>query len=118
MRLKWKVKWAVYDLKMKVQRFNRGWADADSYEIDEWFIRTMKPMLKNLHDNLTGYPYGSSEDEWRRILNEMHDLLGKMDKDGCWDACGGDYALAKEEMEKNKKKFFELFAKHFYDLWD
>ena len=29
-----------------------------------------------------------------------------------------DYEQVREIMLENKNRFFELFSKHFYDLWD
>ena len=49
-KIKWEVKDFWYDLRRRVQRFKRGYAYSDVWDIDYWFMGTVKPMLIHLRD--------------------------------------------------------------------
>ena len=51
------------------------------------------------------------------ILNKMLDLLEKMDETN-YDYKELDLKEISEKQEEAKNKFFELFSKYFYALWD
>ena len=40
-------------LKWRCQRFIRGWADEDTWDIEGWFIEILLPMLKNSKRTIT-----------------------------------------------------------------
>ena len=110
MNLYYKIKNALediwYSFKWRCQRFARGYADEDMFNIDLWFIETAKPMLTYLKDHGSGFPGEfNNEDEWHKALAEMIECLDVMDK----HVFGDDEA---------KDKFFQLFSKYFYHLWD
>ena len=116
------------NLRYRCQRFKKGYSDRDVWEMRDWFIRTAKPMLRELSSKAYNYPEEVGEDQWREILLEMADLLEVMDiwEDGvALKAAGIDehdkseeaYRLINDEKEKAKNRFFFLFNKYFYDLW-
>lgn len=123
-QLRWKIKDFIFDFKMRCQRFKRGYADEDWWNMDVWFCKIIKPMLETLRDHAHSYPNEfESFDEWKKILNEMIYYVNNMDADdkyfkmsqlGNWK----DYKALSEEANLNKEKFFILFSKYFYDLWD
>lgn len=44
----------IYDfdsLRARCQRFKRGYSYGDIWDMDCWFMRTVKPMLIHLRDN-------------------------------------------------------------------
>ena len=205
--------------KARKQRKKQGYADIDVWNLNSWFMKTLKPMLQQLKDTHQGFPgyldfewYNSHQKEldmtydewvswpskekdpkgykirstanaecsaeWDAILEEMIFLLGEMDEETCQkknpyekevhkaydefhEKYGfyGDGLKTKDEKKKEKKqkakrmlfpddepgrediqklfkkyrdeeeklakyrekcknKFFKLFAKHFYSLWD
>ena len=206
--------------KAKQQRYERGYADSDVWNLCNWFICTTRPMLQDLAKNHMGFPATidyeyyekhknelgvNSYDEWccwpsdkdseeykRRstanelcsqywtdILNQMIFLLNEMDEDTCskqnpyqeqwWHyhelfdkkyPKHGDELKTPEELQRDKdthtwlhvgperdpefgkeyikvqkkfldynkkiskyrdtckNKFFKLFSKYFWDLWD
>lgn len=80
------------------QRVERGWADSDVWNMCDWFIDTIRPMLQHLRKTHTGSPsylgtnYENEEgilvndtchDEWNEILDRMIFLLGEMREDTC-----------------------------------
>ena len=98
------------NLTIKCQRFRRGWAYWDVWDIDDWFLQMMPQILDHFQKHNQGYPLevGSAE-EWDNILSRMRELLQKMQKDET-------YSVTTEGIAA-KDEFFELFSKYFYDLW-
>ena len=107
-----------------------GYSPAAQWETFEWFIAVMREILINYRDNRTGTPVvipdyniddliseNKNIEIYNNILNEMIELLNKMDE------CNSTYnGVSLEEMhsamDSAKNKFFELFSKYFYTLWD
>ena len=107
-----------------------GYSPVAQWETFEWFITVMREILINYRDNRTGTPvvipdYHTDDlisenkniEIYNNILNEMIELLDKMDE------CNSTYnGVSLEEMhsamDSAKNKFFELFSKYFYTLWD
>ena len=107
-----------------------GYSPVAQFETFEWFIAVMREILINYRDNRTGTPVVISDyniddlisenkniEIYNNILNEMIKLLDKMDE------CNSTYNdVSLEEMhsamDSAKNKFFELFSKYFYTLWD
>ena len=109
-RIKWFVKDTYRDLRKRCQRFKRGYAWSDVWDMDQWFIEMIRPMLIHLRDNGISYPMEfNSRDEWCTVLDEMINCLEFMDE------CN---MLTLEIVQSNKNRFFELFSMYFYNLWD
>lgn len=107
-----------------------GYSPVAQWETFEWFITVMRKILINYRDNRMGTPvvipdYNTDDlisenkniEIYNNILNEMIELLDKMDE------CNSTYNdVSLEEMHSAmntaKDKFFELFSKYFYTLWD
>lgn len=107
-----------------------GYSPVAQWETFEWFITVMREILINYRDNRMGTPvvipdYNTDDlisenkniEIYNNILNEMIELLDKMDE------CNSTYNdVSLEEMHSAmntaKDKFFELFSKYFYTLWD
>ena len=107
-----------------------GYSPVAQWETFEWFITVMREILVNYRDNRMGTPvvipdYHTDDlisenkniEIYNNILNEMIELLDKMDE------CNSTYnGVSLEEMHSDmdsaKNKFFELFSKYFYTLWD
>ena len=132
MRLYYKIRNAIrefkYEFRSRRQRFKRGYSDSDVWDMDYWFIRTVKPMLIQLRDNGIGVPnelYQDVDDKereaWEAVLTEMVECLDDMDRyavEEKYNLHGNSYQRSWDIIEKNKDRFFELFSKHFYNLWD
>lgn len=132
MNLYYRIKNFWYDFRRRCQRFKRGWAYSDVWDIDAWFMHTIKPMLLHLYHNHMGVPmeFENNRDGWKEVLNEMINCLEMMDKDNVYAFLGfyelddykrmtrEDYQNVYDIMKKNKNRFFELFSKYFFDLWD
>lgn len=131
-----------WDLKYRIQRFKRGYADVDLFSIDCWFLEIMPRMLDEFNDVSFGYPGTITPEEWKKIINEIS-FKFKESTDDCsyknkyedmeWEwsdkliAEGHDCSMKdlwfKEEMKIDayKKQCFEegidLFKKWFFQLW-
>ena len=133
-KLKNKLIYDVDSLKARCQRFKRGYSYGDIWDMDYWFMRTVKPMLIHLRDHGIGIPnelYLQDADNerilWENTLTEMISCLELMSEDNVRKSLGLEYGkhLTIEDykrigsiMEENKNRFFELFSKYFYSFWD
>ena len=137
MRLYYKIKNAIrdfiYDFRTRYQRFKHGYSYVDVWDMDSWFMNMTKPMLTHLRDHGIGIPwdlYVDDEDNersaWEAVLTEMIECLDLMNEDAAQKHLGiadNDYTAASyhkvnDFMEEKKNRFFELFSKHFFSLWD
>ena len=117
-------KWRNF--RKRCQRFKRGYAWSDVWNMYDWFIDTNKSMLEHLLYTHQGYPCGIDNKEWEAILQEMIDCLALMDENKAQEylnIADDDYSAESrnrvDELTKEKKnRFFELFSEWFYCLWD
>ena len=129
-RARFYIREVKYKLRTRIQRFMRGYSDADVWNMDTWFMEMIEPMLSQLRK---GYSYPcefNSSDEWHNVLTEMTNCIHLMNEDNVQENLGfygyegmlkmtsEDHHKVNDIMLKNKDRFFELFSKHFYDLWD
>ena len=94
------IKQIGYDIKWSHQRIWKGYCDYDLFSIDQWFMKIMPEMLRELKDTRHGSPVSINyhshlvfQDEkernqdvhsqWDRILDRMIFLLGEMDEYSC-----------------------------------
>lgn len=103
-----------------------GYSPVAQFETFEWFIAVMREILINYRDNRTGTPIvipdydadsliseNKNIEAYNNILNEMIELLDKMNEGNLtYDSA------SLGTMNAAKDKFFELFSKYFYTLWD
>ena len=130
-KIKWNIKDAWWNFRKRCQRFKRGYAYVDVWDMDQWFMEIVKSMLIHLRMHGDSFPMEFNErDEWCAVLDEMISCIVFMDKDNVCKFLGfygiKEWKLMTPEdnervykiMAENKEKFFKLFSKHFYDLWD
>ena len=107
-----------------------GYSPVAQWETFSWFISVMREILINYRDNRMGTPVvipGYHTDDsisenknieiYNNILDEMITLLDQMDENS---SAYNDISLEEKHsaMDSAKNKFFELFSKYFYTLWD
>ena len=126
MGLRYKIKEKFYNLKYRCQRFIRGYADEDIWNIDCWFLENIKKIFPEFIKRTNSHPSELTWEEWKAILVTMNELLGWMDID---DACQKlyhkeSYELTSEQAREAaeaakdcKYTFFHLFNKYFNHLW-
>ena len=132
-RIKNTISYFWYNLRARYQRSKRGYSYGDVWNMCDWFMRTVKPMLIHLRDHGIGVPldlYLDGEDNerkaWEDILTEMIECLDNMNEEQIYDKYDlwgkhktkNNYEYVNDLMNTNKDRFFELFSEHFFDLWD
>ena len=129
MKLYYKFRMFWYNVRTRCQRFKRGWAYRDAWNMNDWFRNTIRPMLIYLADNHVGVPteFENNPCGWKEVLNKMATCLQFMDEDSVIASLGihdykdmtaEDYKNVKKLMIEYKNRFFELFSKYYFDLWD
>lgn len=114
-------------LLWRSQRFIKGYATVDAWNVDYWFITNIEKILKEIkekNDSIPGYfledvfsqqrdPTKEEKDkawnEWMSIIDRMIELIEIMKKD----------PDSEEEfyyIDKCKDEFFKLFSKYFWML--
>ena len=108
----------------------QGYSPVAQWETFEWFIAVMREILINYRNNRMGTPVvipGYNIDDlisenknvnvYNNLLDEMITLLDQMDEN---NSVYNDISLEEmhSAMDTAKNKFFELFSKYFYTLWD
>lgn len=99
-----------------------GYSPVAKWETFEWFTDVMKEILTNYRNNRCGSPiivddYDENIEVYNKVLDNMIDLLDKMDElNPIYDNM--DWKEKDEAIVNAKNKFFKLFSKYFYDLWD
>ena len=107
-----------------------GYSPVAQWETFGWFITVMREILVNYRDNRMGTPVvipdyniddliseNKNIEIYNNILNEMIELLDKMDESNS-TYNGVSLEEMHSAMDSAKNKFFELFSKYFYTLWD
>lgn len=104
-----------------------GYTDLMWWDTSDWFISGMRDALLNYRYNRKGTPivipdYSPENSEkneyvWNNTLDRMIEYLTYMDETNSiyHDI---DLKVQYEMMEYYKDKFFELYSKYFYNLWD
>lgn len=107
-----------------------GYSPVAQWETFEWFIAVMREILINYRNNRMGTPVvipdyniddliseNKNIEIYNNILDEMITLLDQMDEN---NSAYKDVSLEEmhSTMDTAKNKFFELFSKYFYTLWD
>lgn len=143
----YKIKSFIYKIKWFIQRGKRGYSDYDIFDISDWFIQVIVPMLKQLKETKCGYPCDMTEEEWNSQLDKMIKCFMEISEDGC--SMKNEYEnkvfesfdiedtnkdkteeckelrekwLSREKeinnyKEKMKIEAFNLFSKYFWNLW-
>jgi len=129
-----KVEMIPKEIKWFWQRGTRGWADSDVWSIDWFLCDIMPPMLKQLKKNKMGYPCGTSQKKWEKILDDIAYMFETAHEIQDMQAVFPEKKKATESMNQHRKKYkikvltkeefarynkgWKLFQEYFYSLWD
>lgn len=108
--LKYKFRTLKRELGFAWQRMWKGYDDTYWYSMNGTFIELYIELFTEWIDNIHSYPHDMTSREWEETLNLMKGYLIFTEK-----ALDDDN---RELATEYKNKFFELFSKHFFDLWD
>lgn len=131
------------EIKWFWQRGKRGYSDRDVWNMDDWFLDTIIPMLKKLKTIKHGYPANLTPEEWDKILDRMIfcfkeandstcSMINEYEEKFILETFGNplkdnkelreNYIRRTTEIEKYQLKMeeegFQLFSKYFHNLWD
>lgn len=126
------IKFKLIDIKHEIkyicQRAFRGYDDVDWYDLSFEFIDKYRKILTKYKNSHTSVPTEFLENPhmWSTTIELMLYYLDLMDvtyveKLLCKDVPEHMYpnmSVIREINAKYKDKFFELFSKYFYELWD
>lgn len=112
-------------LKFGAQRLFRGFTSQDVYALNKSFISRYMLILKQFKKHNDATPYDLTKEEWDAVLDCLIYHLKMMDEEnvievltkGMPEDYNPSWESVTEIMNRNKKEFFELFSKYFYDLW-
>jgi uncharacterized protein YihD (DUF1040 family) len=120
--------WFLYvyrALKFGFQRLFRGFTSQDVYALNKSFISRYMLILKQFKEHNDATLYDLTKEEWDAVLDCLVYHLRMMDEENVIEVLTKDmpedfnpsWESVTEIMNRNKKEFFELFSKYFYDLW-
>lgn len=82
-RIRMRIEDKIDKFKWRCQRFKRGYADIDVWNMNDWFIDIIPRMLKDLNDDLHGSPMELTEKQWRAILAKMIKCFNDASEENC-----------------------------------
>ena len=111
-----------FNLKMKLQRLNKGYCDLDVWNINTFIEEKLVAILKEYKKTSMGHPTGINQEEWDKIIDRMIFLLTEMNEDTCSFKYEEDnlvnYNKKAKYRNKCKNEFYDLLKKWHWELWD
>lgn len=103
-----------------------GYPYEATYEHFKWFYGIERSILEcylKTHSGFPGVEGAATNEEWEAVIRRMIELLDGMDEDKYpkrdRNMSTATYYIEQNNfLENNKKEFFELYSKWFYNLWD
>ena len=125
-RVKRWIKDTYWDIRYGFQRIFKGYDAVDTFETFAKFIERYSKILTEYRKYHVGYCGWMTEEEWDAVIDEMIYHLKYMDEmtvieeleRDVPDNWSASYKTVGEILDNHKNKFFELFSKYFYHLWD
>ncbi len=87
------------------------------WQYNTFFMDTIIPALDYMIKEGHGYPGKMTSKEWNKILVEMKEGFERLNKRYNEDMGWSFLKLNKQDKAKIDKSF-DLFKKHFHNLWD
>ena len=114
----WAIRRFIHDIPYRIRsivfRVRHGFAQEDTWNLDDATARFLAPRLRYLAEHTSGYPSafdGEDGDElWSAILFKMADGFERMTTPN-WDS------FAREEVDY-AEECLDLFREFFFNLWD
>lgn len=116
-----------FELKLAWQRAYRGYDDSEVWGLADSITQKIILTLPKLIENHNGVPADLTEEKWTAILKGMLYHFQHSDEEWCMENIKGfmsmnntyeQYIKENEYMLEHRKIAYELFLKHFDDLWD
>lgn len=133
-----------YEVKYFIQRGRRGWADQDTWGLDNYLDSWLPDAIDHLNEHTHGYPPELTPEKWSEILKTIAEGFRARQKasDGLYKDELGEYPVYRpegmtreewipikdahtnriEELRKRDMAIFDegmaLFVKYYDHLWD
>ena len=125
-KLKWWLREVYWEVRYGLQRMFKGYDVVDTFETFAKFTERYSKILSDYRKRHYGYPGTMTVEEWDGIIDEMIYHLKYMNEEtvieelerNVPDNWSASYKTVGEILDKHKNRFFELFSKYFYNLWD
>ena len=125
-KAKWWIREVYWEVRYGFQRMFKGYDSVDTFETFAKFRKRYIKILAEYRKHHVGYCSETTEEEWDNIIDEMIYHLNYMDEETVIkelerdvpDDWSASYKTVGEILDKHKNRFFELFSKYFYHLWD
>lgn len=119
----------IMEIVWFIQRGRRGWADCDTWNMNDYLAKVIPEMIDYDIKNGTGSPFGfETMEDWHNVLNEMASgfkAYNLYNEDCYWyDATKSrewnqrNHAKFHKETQKALDKSTKLLGKYFFNLWD
>ena len=123
----------MFDLKVRFQRFCRGYSYGDCYNLKYWFSETLPKMIKELRDRGMGYPAANKFEEvdnfpveWikevsnkiikSKVKNNLDEELNLQDGFDRWHLILTRISWCLEETERDIEN--EYWDEYFYKQYE
>ena len=125
-KAKWWIKDTYWEVRYGFQRMFKGYDAVDTFETFAKFTERYSKILIDYRKRHVGYCGEMTEEEWDAVIDEMIYHLHYMDENTVTEELERDvpdnwtasHKTVSEILDKHKDRFFELFSKYFYELWD
>jgi hypothetical protein len=117
-RFRYRASSIVNEFKLAFQRALYGYDNAELWNMDESFVSRYRAIIEHLGVTAMSHPGELTEEQWKRILLRMIELLDIMGIDEFKVGFPDLILEAAKKKNKAKDQFFRLFSKWFWDLWD
>ena len=125
-KARWCIRETYWEVRYGFQRMFKGYDEVDTFETFAKFTERYSKIFTDYRNHHLGHPYEMTMEEWDAIVDEMIYHLHYMDEETVTEELERNIpddwsASAKtvgEILDKHKDRFFELFSKYFYHLWD
>lgn len=98
------------------QRRTRGWDDSDTWSLDVTIAEFVLPRLRRLKELNDGYPCKLDDFDDEKGMKEWNEKLDAM-IEAFEIACTEDWSFLEGERAEKFNHGFDLFAKHYRELW-
>lgn len=124
--------WVIHipsEIKYFIQRGRRGWADCDTWSMDNYMTDVLLGLMKKYEEDTNGYPCSfKTAEEWHVVLKKIitgFEAMKEVCDESYWGGCKNkngaiDMDIVKIETDKRVAKFNEgidLFKKYYLNLW-
>jgi len=116
-----RIDYKVREISWMIQRARRGWSDRDAWGIDGYLCEILPPMLERLKDSHVIPMEEMTEEDWNQKLDIMR--IGFIAAKRMLDLdyptlSGAELRNAINDDSDTFKVGMDVFAEHFFSLWD